>query len=502
MPLDKQCQEIFSFMTDRAVFTPTRSIQGALNSATQFQARMAEIYATLLYKSLIIWIDDLLGYAEEEKTWFTILDRTLELADSYNLKFNIEKCHLFLKEVKFCGRIFGPTGVRHDPRRIAALTEMPIPTRANELQQILMASQWMARSIPNYNKIVISLQDILEDAMKLQLRRTKKAASRVDLQRFGWSEIHTKAFNELKHAITNAVKLAYPSDQMVQCVFCDASHYASSGVVTQIPPEDVNKPIQQQRHQPLGFVGHRFNGSELNWATIDKEAFAIKDTLKKLSYLLHMPTPFHLYTDHRNLLHMYNPLKCAKQSAERLIRWGIEIRDYNYLIHHISGENNHWADLLSRWGAGVCVLSENEPIIHVRALRTSEEIIPTEPNHLLNDTIRVQPCKNIVWPDTSEIMVEQSLHFPNSLFAKNSDGLLVDTQNRIVIPIQSVDLIRRMCIIAHAGCHCGHLSYKNALAMLQDWVYWVGMRQDIKDVCSACLHGLPTRKGFRIPRPL
>ena len=92
MPLDPKCQQIFSFMTDRAVFTPRRSIQGALNSATQFQARVAEIFTDLLYKSLIIWIDDLLGYASSEQLWFSTLQRTLELADKFNLKLNIDKC--------------------------------------------------------------------------------------------------------------------------------------------------------------------------------------------------------------------------------------------------------------------------------------------------------------------------------------------------------------------------------------------------------------------------
>jgi len=67
MPLDESCQEIFSFMTDRGVFTPTRSIQGAKNSATQFQARMTQIFTELLFKSLIIWIDDLLGHADSEE---------------------------------------------------------------------------------------------------------------------------------------------------------------------------------------------------------------------------------------------------------------------------------------------------------------------------------------------------------------------------------------------------------------------------------------------------
>jgi len=95
MPLARECQEIFSFMTDRGVFTPTRSIQGALNSGTQFKARMNEIFVDLLYKSVIIWIDDLLGHADSEDGWFSVLERVLHLANSYDLKLNIDKCNLF-----------------------------------------------------------------------------------------------------------------------------------------------------------------------------------------------------------------------------------------------------------------------------------------------------------------------------------------------------------------------------------------------------------------------
>jgi hypothetical protein len=95
MPLNQNCLEIFSFITDRAVFTLTRSIQGGLNSATQFQARMAEIFTDLLYKSVIIWIDDVLGYGPTEQTWFSTLRRTLQFTDKFNLKLNIDKCQFF-----------------------------------------------------------------------------------------------------------------------------------------------------------------------------------------------------------------------------------------------------------------------------------------------------------------------------------------------------------------------------------------------------------------------
>jgi len=117
-----------------------------------------------------------------------------------------------------------------------------------------MASQWIARSIPNYNNLVVNLQDILETALKMQSRRTKKVASRIDLSQFGWTDIHTDQFNNLKHAISQAVELAYPNQDMIQCVYCDASNHASSGIVTQFPPDDLNKPLHDQRHQPLRFL--------------------------------------------------------------------------------------------------------------------------------------------------------------------------------------------------------------------------------------------------------
>ena len=107
---------------------------------------------------------------------------------------------------------------------------MPCPKKANELQQILMASQWMSRSIPDYNKVVVPLQDILEAALKDQPRRTKRAASKLSLAQFGWSEIHYTAFDQMREAILISVQLSYPDSSMIQCVFCDDSYYCSSGV--------------------------------------------------------------------------------------------------------------------------------------------------------------------------------------------------------------------------------------------------------------------------------
>ena len=368
MPLAEKCQEMLSFMTDRAIFTPRRSIQGALNSAIQFQSRMHEVFKELIFDKLIIWIDDLLGHASTLDQWFAILERVFELATQYNIKFNIDKCELFSTEVKYCGRVFSTKGVSHDPARIAALTNIPQPKTARDLQQFLMATQWMSRSIPEYNSKVYSLQLIYEEAMKGQPARTKSIARQVRLIKVGWNATHALAFEELKQAIAHHVRLAYPRRDMVQCLFTDANEFNSSAVVTQIPVADLNRDLSQQRHEPLGFCGHKFAGSQLNWSIVEKEGFAVVDALQKLDYLLMNDRPFKLFVDHKNLIQIFSPTEVSKPVAQKLQRWALQIQKFNYEIIHIRGEDNVWSDLMTRWGA-----APETKTIAVRALKLVQQ---------------------------------------------------------------------------------------------------------------------------------
>src|SRR5689334_20868836 len=105
---------------------------------------MTEVFQHLIKDALIVWIDDLLGFAESYEKWFNTLEETLRLAYERNIKFNLKKCDLFTHRVKFCGRIFSPDGIGHDPDRIEALLAIPQPRTARDLQQFLMASQWMS----------------------------------------------------------------------------------------------------------------------------------------------------------------------------------------------------------------------------------------------------------------------------------------------------------------------------------------------------------------------
>ena len=142
---------MFSFLTDQGVYTPTRVSMGGSDSVAYCQATVQAIFDEVLYKGLLIWLDDLLGYAKTPEDHLQLLRRVLAICAENGLKLNPKKCCFYQTEAKWCGKIISKAGVCHAPERIRALQELPRPTKGNELQQFLCAINWMRLSIPGYN---------------------------------------------------------------------------------------------------------------------------------------------------------------------------------------------------------------------------------------------------------------------------------------------------------------------------------------------------------------
>jgi hypothetical protein len=75
---------------------------------------------------------------------------------------------------------------------------------------------------------------------------------------------------------------------------------------------------------------------------------------RRADYLLHRPGGFDLYSDHINLKFIFNPasLRAAvpKYTVAKLDQWAMLLMGYEYRIKDIAGDDNVWAELLSRWG--------------------------------------------------------------------------------------------------------------------------------------------------------
>ena len=91
------------------------------------------------------------------------------------------------------------------------------------------------------------------------------------------------------------MKLAYPKEGFLLCVFPDASDTQWGILLTQIPEEDANKDFEDQRHEILFMASGPFRGAQLRWSIIEKETWPILHVIEKARHLFDVQEVSDLY---------------------------------------------------------------------------------------------------------------------------------------------------------------------------------------------------------------
>lgn len=230
-------------------------------------------------------------------------------------------------------------------------------TTGAHLQQFICALQWVKQGILGFTNLLMPLHDFMERIYGVANSRKKRSVSRYLLSDQGWGQMELDAFEDCKKALTNQVTLSHCDPLQRLCVYTDASEMVWLGILTQVPICDVSKPHAQQRHSTLAFLSGRFDTTKLGWSILEKEAYAVLATLERMHSLVTTPDGFDLYTDHNNLIFLFDPLTVvpdlSQTSLRKVLRWAVRLSIYRYTFFHIKGEDNVWADLLTRWSSSI-----------------------------------------------------------------------------------------------------------------------------------------------------
>ncbi|XP_014880742.1 trace amine-associated receptor 4-like [Poecilia latipinna] len=130
----------------------------------------------------------------------------------------------------------------------------------------------------------------------------------------------------------------------------DASEKDLGAVLLQGPPED---------QHPVAYISRKLLPRERRYATVEKEALAIKWALDSFKYYL-LGREFTLQTDHRAL----QWLEKMKDTNGRITRWYLAMQPFRFKVHYIPGKDNTTADYLSRCQredqeVGECVMAKS-----------------------------------------------------------------------------------------------------------------------------------------------
>ncbi|KAJ8526138.1 hypothetical protein ON010_g15041 [Phytophthora cinnamomi] len=327
---------------------------------------------------------------------------------------------------------------------------MPYSTTAG---QFLCAANTMRESIVDYARAVEPLQQRLDTALKSG-KRTKRVTAGISVT---LTDAERVTFDKVKDLLATSATLALPDDSATRVVCSDASDNGWSVIVTQVSDYDAKIPVTAQQHKLLTCLSGTFKGSQLNWTVIEMEAYPIVVACEKLDYLLMRPQQFRLFCDHRNLIHVFAPhVSIKKHIRGKLLRWALKLMPYRYIIEHVDGVANVWADILSRWAG--------QPTMKVKLKRFTKKRTKKQqaaPRTHSRQALRPLVDEGFVWPSLDEIRTAQPQKQAPVGSVRDSDGVLRVYQ-RVRIPRASSELTQRMCVIAH----CGAQGHRGETAML------------------------------------
>ena len=145
---------------------------------------------------------------------------------------------------------------------------MPKPRSSKEIKQFLGLTGYYRKFVPWFSDMARPLTKLLAHDCK-----------------FVWPNQCDISFQMLKDTLYSAPILKYPDKRKPYTLCTDARKYGWAGVLTQRHTSTVNGKEITMDH-PVSYASGLFWGSQLNWAVLTKEAYAIYMSTKNLHFIL------------------------------------------------------------------------------------------------------------------------------------------------------------------------------------------------------------------------
>ena len=152
-----------------------------------------------------------------------------------------------------------------------------------------------------------------------------------------WTEAQENAFQHLKSKLINRPILQYPDFSKEFILTTNASNSGLGAVFSQGPV---------RYNLPMAYTSRSLNNAETHYTTSEKELLAVVWATKYFRPYLY-GRRFKIVSDHKPSVWVMN----VKDPGSRLLRWRIQLAEFDYEITYRCRSQNTNADALSRIGS-------------------------------------------------------------------------------------------------------------------------------------------------------
>jgi hypothetical protein len=215
-----------------------------------------------LQKNIIAYVDDIVVMSKKEEDHIADLKETFSNLRVVGLKLNPEKCAFRVSRGKMLGCIIGPEGIHVNPDKTKAILSMVEPSTKKKVQKLTGR--------------IAALNRFISKSAKCSLPFFKALRSTYNLE---WGPKQSKAFQQLKSYLASNLMVTVLGLDAPLLLYVAALDHAISGVLVQEKQRD--SKITQQ---PVYYISEALSRAKLNYTEIEKIAYAILISSRKLKH--------------------------------------------------------------------------------------------------------------------------------------------------------------------------------------------------------------------------
>ena len=466
---------------------------------TPFGLSQAPAYFQLLIDKVLMdcgkfamgYLDDIIIFSKSEEEHLDHLDDIFRRLEHFGLKMKREKCAFLKRHIQYLGHLVSENGFKPLPEKLKSIREMPHPKNPKEVKQFLGLIGYYRKFVPRF----------------ADLSRPLTLLTRHDAD-FQWTEKCQKSFDNLRQLLMQHPILKYPDQTKPYVLFTDASKIGWSGVLTQPYTEQSESSgrSRKPKYHPVCYVSGLFRGSQLNWAALTKEAYAIYMSVRKLTFYLE-DANVTVRSDHLPLKKFLE----KKTMNAKVNNWAVELEQFKIKLEWLPGTQNTLADSLSRlmdmtpevkWEPepdgqefGATCFEELDPVqvqqVYVENIETLQVETPPEACREVKLPVNTEQMKRLQKSDEECRTIVKKLN-NNVQTAKIyllEDGLLkrLWTDENITFKCLVVPEVLRDPLLLLCHNKNGHNGARRSYQALKRNYYWPNMRKEVYRHCKRCV---------------
>lgn len=226
-----------------------------VNTGTTFQRAMDIIFRGQIRQSVVVYLDDVTMFSKKRFDHLRHLNKIFERCRKYGISLNPKKSIFTVSEGNLLGHIIEKSGIKVDQETVRAIMQIPFLVNKKVMQSFLGKISFLRKFISDYVQI-----------MKPMHGMVKKDAL------YKWDKRENDMFSCIKKGIAKAPTLYNLDFKKYFLLYTFTSDTSLIIVLTQ--------KDDQNNEQSIFFMSSSLQGHELNYPTINKQAYAVYKVVK------------------------------------------------------------------------------------------------------------------------------------------------------------------------------------------------------------------------------